>query len=236
MHHQSQQHRQKHATQNKIKTAIFYCLTAIFFCWSTANLATIAQNTGQGGLNGQEMRNLLDRGNLTEAVTRIELDWEEDYQKYFKQDFQARAKTAAEISKTLSRLAVKTKKRPALIYAIPRTDQLELILILPDRPPILHSIPSAKKENLVAVVKEFNSEITNPRKINTTSYLESAQKLYQWIIAPLETDLQTAKIETLLFCVGEGLRTVPLAAMHDGQQFLIQKYSLSRIPDRKSVV
>ena len=126
MHHQSQQHRQKHATQNKIKTAIFYCLTAIFFCWSTANLATIAQNTGSG-LNGQEMRNLLDRGNLTEAVTRIELDWEEDYQKYFKQDFRAQAKTAAEISKTLSRLAVKTKKRPALIYAIPRTDQLEQI-------------------------------------------------------------------------------------------------------------
>ncbi len=229
MHHQSQQHRQ-HATQKKIKTAIFYCLTVIFFCWSTANLATIAQNTPQGGLNGQEMRNLLDRGNLTEAVNRIEQDWEEDYQKYFKQDFAGRAKTAEAISKTLSRLAAQTKKKPALIYAIPRTDQLELILILPDRPPIHRSVPSAKKENLLSVVKEFNSEITNPRKINTTSYLEPAQKLYQWIIAPLETDLQTAKIETLLFCVGEGLRTVPLAAMHDGQQFLIQKYSLARIP------
>ena len=230
MHHQSQQHRQKHAIQKKIKTAIFYCLTAIFFCWSTGNLATIAQNPAQGGLNGQEMRNLLDRGNLTEAVSRIELDWEEDYQKYFKQDFKTRAKTATEISKTLSRLATQTKKKPALIYAIPRTDQLELILILPDRPPILRSIPSAKQKNLLSVVKEFNSEITNPRKINTTSYLASAQQLYQWIIAPLETDLQTAKIETLLFCVGEGLRTVPLAAMHDGKQFLTQKYSLSRIP------
>ncbi|MEG3882375.1 CHAT domain-containing protein [Microcoleus sp. herbarium7] len=230
MHHQSKQHRQKHATQKKIKTAIFYCLTAIFFCWSTANLATIAQNTGTGGLGGQEMRNLLDRGNLTEAVNKIEQDWEEDYQKYFKEDFAGRAKTAAEISKTLSRLAAQTKKKPALIYAIPRTDQLELILILPDRPPIHRSIPSAKQEVLLASVKELNSEITNLRKINTTSYLEPAQQLYQWIIAPLETDLQTAKIETLLFCVGEGLRTVPLAAMHDGQQFLIQKYSLARIP------
>ena len=205
-------------------------MTAIFFWWSTANIATIAQNTGKGGLNGQEMRNLLDRGNLTEAVTRIEKDWEEDYQKYFEQDFGARAKTAEAISKTLSRLAAQTKKKPALIYAIPRTDQLELILILPDRPPILRSVPSAKQENLLPVVKEFSSEITNPVKINTTSYLELAQKLYQWIIAPLETDLQTAKIETLLFCVGEGLRTLPLAAMHDGQQFLIQKYSLTRIP------
>ncbi|MBE9124176.1 CHAT domain-containing protein [Tychonema sp. LEGE 07199] len=230
MHHQSPQPPQKHATPKKLKTAIFYCLTAIFFCWSTANLPTIAQNAAPGGLNGQEMRNLLDRGNLIEAVTRIEQDWEEDYQKYLQQDFGARAKTAEAISKTLSRLAVQTKKKPALIYAIPRTDQLELILILPDRPPILRSVPSAKQETLLSAVKKFNNEITNPAKLSTTSYLEGAQQLYQWIIAPLETDLQIAKIETLLFCVGEGLRTVPLAAMHDGKQFLIQKYSLARIP------
>jgi CHAT domain-containing protein len=235
MHYKSQQHPQKHKTQKKIKTAIFYCLTAIFFCPITANLAAIAQNTGQGGLNGQEMRNLLDRGNLTEAVSRIEQNWEEDYQKYFEQDFAARAKTAEAISKTLSRLGVQTKKKPALIYAIPRTDQLELILILPDRPPILRSVPSAKQEKLLSAVKEFTSEITNPVNINTTSYLEPAQQLYKWIVAPLETDLQTAKIETLLFCVGEGLRTVPLAAMHDGQQFLIQKYSLARIPAFKFI-
>ncbi|MBE9188107.1 CHAT domain-containing protein [Microcoleus sp. LEGE 07076] len=230
MQYQSPQHRQKHATHKKLKTAIFYCLTAIFFCWSTANLPTIAQDTNRGGLNGSEMRDILDRGNLTEAVTRIENDWEEDYQKYLQQDFFTRKKTAEEISKTLSRLAVQTKKKPALIYAIPRSDQLELILILPDRPPILRSVPSAKQETLLSVVKEFSSEITNPVKLNTTSYLKPAQQLYQWIIAPLETDLQIAKIETLLFCVGQGLRTVPLAAMHDGKQFLIQKYSLARIP------
>ena len=113
MHYKSQQHPQKHKTQKKIKTAIFYFLTAIFFCPITANLAGIAQNTGQGGLGGQEMRNLLDRGNLTEAVSRIEQNWEEEYQKYFEQDFAARAKTAEAISKTLSRLAVQTKKKPA---------------------------------------------------------------------------------------------------------------------------
>ena len=176
------------------------------------------------------MRDVLDRGNLTEAVTRIEKDWEEDYQKYFEQDFAARDKTAQSISKTLSRLAVQTKKKPALIYAIPRTDQLELILILPDRPPVHRSIPSAKQAKLLPVVQKFSSEITNPVKINTTSYLEPAQQLYQWIIAPLEADLQIAKIDTLLFCIGEGLRTIPLAAMHDGKQFLIEKYSMARIP------
>lgn len=230
MQYQSQQQRHKNKIQKRIKTAFFYCLIFIFFWWSTANLGTIAQPTETGGLNGQEMRKILDEGNLTEAVTRIELDWEEDYQKYLSENFGTRSKTAQEISKTLSRLALETQKKPALIYAIPRTDQLELILILPDRAPILRSVPDAKQKNLLPVAQAFSSEITNPRKINTTSYLEPAQKLYKWIVAPLEADLQAAKIETLLFCVGEGLRTLPLAAMHDGQQFLIQKYSLARIP------
>ena len=230
MHYQSQQHRAKNTTQKKIKTAIFYCLTVIFFCWITGNLTTIAQNKETEGLNGSEMRKILDRGDLTEAVTRIEQNWEEDFQKYFEENFSGRSQSATAIAKTLSRLAAQTKKKPALIYAIPRTDQLELILILPDRPPIHRSIPEAKQQKLLQVAKELSSEITNPRKINTTSYLEPAQKLYKWIVAPLETDLQTAKIETILFCVGEGLRTIPLAAMHDGQQFLVQKYSLSRIP------
>lgn len=230
MHYQSQQHRAKNTPHKKIKTAVFYCLTVIFFCWSTGNLATIAQNNQTEGLNGSEMRKILDRGDLTEAVTRIEQDWEEDFQKYFAQNFSGRSQSAAAIAKALSRLSVQTKKNSALIYAIPRTDQLELILILPDRPPIHRSVPEAKQQKLLSVAKQFSSEITNPIKINTTSYLAPAQTLYKWIIAPLETDLQTAKIETLLFCVGQGLRTVPLAAMHDGQQFLIQKYSLSRIP------
>ena len=235
MHYQSPQRHPKNARHKKIKKAVFCCLigclTAITVFWiGTGSFAAIAQNRQTGGLNGSEMRRILDRGELTEAVNRIEQGWEEDYQKYFDENFAAPLQKAEEIAKTLSRLAAQTKKKPALIYAIPRTDQLELILILPDRPPILRSVPEAKRQNLLPTVKDFSSEITNPRKLNTTSYLETAQKLYTWIIAPLETDLQTEKIETLLFCVGEGLRTLPLAAMHDGQQFLVQKYSLARIP------
>src|ERR671933_1044503 len=50
------------------------------------------------------------------------------------------------------------------------------------------------------------------------------------MIAPLEAELQAQGIETLIFCVGTGLRTLPLAALHDGQRFLVEKYSVTRIP------
>lgn len=33
-----------------------------------------------------------------------------------------------------------------------------------------------------------------------------------------------------MFCVGVGLRTLLLAALHDGRQFLVEKYSIGRIP------
>nr|WP_246844596.1 CHAT domain-containing protein [Hydrocoleum sp. CS-953] len=37
-------------------------------------------------------------------------------------------------------------------------------------------------------------------------------------------------MDTLLFSMDEGLRTLPVAVLHDGEQFLIEKYSLSLIP------
>ncbi len=33
-----------------------------------------------------------------------------------------------------------------------------------------------------------------------------------------------------MFCLGKGLRTLPIAALHDGKQFLVEKYSLAIIP------
>jgi CHAT domain-containing protein len=60
--------------------------------------------------------------------------------------------------------------------------------------------------------------------------MPAAQQLYQWLIAPIEPDLRKHKIDTLIFCMGTGLRSLPLAALHDGKQFLVEKYNLALIP------
>ncbi len=54
--------------------------------------------------------------------------------------------------------------------------------------------------------------------------------MYQWLIAPFATELDTQDIDTLLLCVGPGLRTLPFAILHDGQQYLVEKYNFSVIP------
>ncbi|MFM7220551.1 MAG: CHAT domain-containing protein [Nodosilinea sp.] len=57
-----------------------------------------------------------------------------------------------------------------------------------------------------------------------------AKQLYDAIIAPLEPALQKASINTLVFIHDGFLRSVPMAALYDGQQFLVERYAIATTP------
>jgi CHAT domain-containing protein len=57
-----------------------------------------------------------------------------------------------------------------------------------------------------------------------------ARQLYRWLVAPVEADLKTRGIENVTMVMDRGLRSLPIAALHDGQQFLIEKYSVGLMP------
>ena len=57
-----------------------------------------------------------------------------------------------------------------------------------------------------------------------------AEKLYNWIVAPFQADLESARIQTLVFVQDGLLRNIPMAALYDGNNFLIQKYALATTP------
>ncbi|HEY9829197.1 MAG TPA: CHAT domain-containing protein [Stenomitos sp.] len=177
----------------------------------------------------------LDRDNLSVAVPLIERTWEKDFEDYFEANFSNDSMTVQKIGDTLSQIATQTGKKPALIYMVPRPQQLELIMITPDGEPIHKRVLEANRDELLHQAQEMTRFLINPVFRNTTQYRAPAQQLYQWMIAPLEADLQAQKIDTLIFCVGGGLRTLPLAALHDGKQFLVEKYSFSRIPAFKLI-
>ncbi|WP_445249741.1 CHAT domain-containing protein, partial [Microcoleus sp. OTE_8_concoct_300] len=115
---------------------------------------------------------------------------------------------------TLKKIDQQTGKRSGIIYIVSREDQLELILVPPVGQPIHYSVPEANRAALFPTVQEFRTEITNPAKRDTTTYLPAAQQLYKWAIAPLEKDLQNLGIQTLLLSVDPGLRSLPFAALH----------------------
>ncbi|MEB3272780.1 MAG: CHAT domain-containing protein [Prochlorothrix sp.] len=56
------------------------------------------------------------------------------------------------------------------------------------------------------------------------------QKLYDILIRPMEADLEAAGVDTLVVALDSRLRGIPLSALHDGEQFLGEKYALAIVP------
>lgn len=57
-----------------------------------------------------------------------------------------------------------------------------------------------------------------------------AQQLYQLLIAPLEAELTAQEIDTISFITDAGLRSLPIAALHDGENFLVENYNVGLMP------
>jgi CHAT domain-containing protein len=168
--------------------------------------------------------------NSAEAIAQLEQTREREFANYFGSDISNQLTTTESIQEALSTIASQTGNRSAIIYVSALPDQLEVIVLTPEGKSVRQTVPAAKREELLLAVLEFRQELTDARKRRTTSYLQLAQQLYQWLIAPIEPELQAAKIDTLLFSMDAGLRGVPVAALHDGKQFLVEKYSLALIP------
>jgi filamentous hemagglutinin family protein len=110
------------------------------------------------------------------------------------------------------------------------TDRLELVLVNPSGQTIRALVPGVTRLQLLQVAQNFQSDITNPQLRNTAVYLEPAQQLYRWLMAPLEADLKALNVQNLIIIPSSGLRSIPFAALHNGQQFLIENYSISIMP------
>ncbi|MBP0029359.1 CHAT domain-containing protein [Roseofilum sp. Guam] len=109
-------------------------------------------------------------------------------------------------------------------------DTLQLILVTGNDDPIHVDFPGVKREQVMALVNELRQEVTNQFKLRTTSYLSPAQKLHKLLIEPLESTLEEQGIDTLVMIPDAGLRSLPMAVLHDGEDFLIEKYSLGLVP------
>ena len=82
-------------------------------------------------------------------------------------------------------------------------------------------------EELTASARSFREHLQT--RISE-EYLIEAQQLYTWLIRPLEPLLEAGKADTLVFVPDGALRTIPMAALHDGQKFLIEKYAVAVTP------
>jgi CHAT domain-containing protein len=186
---------------------------------------------------------------LQQARNTIELFKQAELQDYFQWD-------CANLLTSCSDLEPLLQPHTAILYPIALPDRLELLLNLPHNlvqitVPIkevqlreqitalllpIHQHPYPEERTRIhdsslnpasckpAISRQIAPKLTDYAK----TFLQPAQILYRWLIEPLTTYL--ADIDTLVI-VPEGiLYTIPFAALHDGQQFLIQKYALATVP------
>ncbi|NWF59256.1 MAG: CHAT domain-containing protein [Fischerella sp.] len=115
-------------------------------------------------------------------------------------------------------------QKSVLLYPLVLEDSLELVLVTPDSPPI-HRTVAVKKENLQQTIVAFRQALENP----SLDVKKPARQLYDWLIKPIEKDLAQADTQTIIYAPDGQLRYIPLAALHDGKQWLVQRYGLNHI-------
>jgi CHAT domain-containing protein len=115
----------------------------------------------------------------------------------------------------------------ALLYSIVLEDRLEIILSLSGQPLQHYGVNLARTE--------MSDAIDELRRSLNLAFLPeeglpAAQKLYDWLIRPALPALDRAQTKTLVFVLDDLLQSIPVATLHDGQKYLIEKYSLSLTP------
>ncbi len=122
-------------------------------------------------------------------------------------------------------------QRAAVVYPVILTDRLEVIVSLPNQPLQHYTTP-------VSAI-ELNEIIEKLRRLLVLrigrQYLPFSQQLYDWLLRPAAADLASSSVDTLVFVLDGELRNIPMAALHDGNQFLLEKYTLALTPGMQLV-
>ncbi|PZO37212.1 MAG: hypothetical protein DCF19_19640 [Pseudanabaena frigida] len=113
----------------------------------------------------------------------------------------------------------------ALLYPLILDDRLEIILFAPNSPAIHRSVNINRKE-LEDLVLTFRVEL---RDYTSLDVKDSGKKLYDVLIKPIEEDLIQTKANTILYAPDGLFRYIPLAALYDGKQWLVEKYRINNL-------
>jgi len=192
----------------------------------------------------------LQKTYLREARQAIESFKAAELQDYFKNDCWVATQACTTVEQLID-------SKTAVLYPIALPQRLELLLSFSDD--FFHktvAIPAATVQEEVAFFLSLLRKHPHPLELELNRGqstlvkacapsargslplnqhyppidLQAAQQLYEWLIAPLNQQLQTRGIETLII-VPEGiLQTIPFAALHDGENFLIHDYALAVTP------
>ena len=128
-------------------------------------------------------------------------------------------------TQALDKIVNRPNSTEAVIYPIILDEQIDVILKLPNSEELLHHNTKLSKGEVEEVLERLQDNLAKPQERKKVQ--EDAYRVYQWLIAPFTTDLETAKVDTLVFFLDTPLRNIPMAALYDGNNYVIEKYAVA---------
>jgi CHAT domain-containing protein len=160
-----------------------------------------------------------DFNNLKKAREVIESLQVAELENFFREaclDTKAKAKQIDEVDSSA-----------AVVYPIVLPDRLAVILSLPGKQLSYYQTSLSRADiegTLEQLLQSLNPVYSNKER------LQLSETVYNWLIKPAETDLNSHKVKTLVFVLDGVLRNLPMAALYDGKQYLIEKYNVALTP------
>jgi CHAT domain-containing protein len=115
-----------------------------------------------------------------------------------------------------------------VVYPLVLEDKLWLLWAADGRVISRREIPVSRVELGNAVI-EFRALIED-RNSDIAEVQALGQQLYTWLIAPIEAELAASQdIQHLVFSLDRTTRYLPMGALYDGEQYLIEKYTVATI-------
>ncbi|MGD1712640.1 CHAT domain-containing protein [Dapis sp. BLCC M172] len=123
------------------------------------------------------------------------------------------------------------KENAAVLYPLILEDRLELILVTANSPPIHRTVLVNQKE-FDRVLFAFIVGLIDRREVNDISdsrVIRAGLKLYNWLIEPIENDMKNGRVQTIIYAPDGKLRYIPLAALYDGEKWLVERFKVNNI-------
>nr|WP_242043278.1 CHAT domain-containing protein [Leptolyngbya sp. FACHB-671] len=116
----------------------------------------------------------------------------------------------------------------AIFYPIILPSQLAVILRLPETGQLQIHINAIAQTEVEQTLDQLRQELG--RQYVSPEGEALSQQVYDWLIRPFSSALAASNVETLVFVLDAALRNVPMAALHDGQQHLVEQYAIALTP------
>ncbi|MTF37881.1 CHAT domain-containing protein [Cyanobacterium aponinum] len=151
---------------------------------------------------------------------------------YKPQDLEAEfARREATNTQEYSRVNInQVNLQPSLNIQPTDEDQLDILVVTKDEKPLRIVVPINRKQ-VVETAGNLWATTSDVFALDD-SYKPHASDMYDWLIKPLEKELEAREISNLLFILPTDMRFIPVAALYDkeNQQFLVEKYSSGLAP------